>query len=75
MDKPVLQKAIPLLKERVKLIGILMDGDSKAIVEDIDKQRVHFLSRGESFGAALLKDIRKDKVIFEYDNKLIEMTF
>ncbi len=68
-----LRKALPALQKRIKLLGILMDGDSKAIVEDIKEQKVHFLSKGERVGAVLLEDIQKDKAIFLYNNERIEM--
>lgn len=69
----ILQKALPVLQKRIRLIGILLDGNSKAIVEDLNKKQVHFLSKGESIGAVSLKDIRRDKVIFKYNNELIEI--
>jgi hypothetical protein len=72
-DPKVLQKALPALHQRIKLIGILMDADSKAIVEDLKENQTHFLSKGESLGGVYLEDIREDKVIFKYDNERVEM--
>ncbi|MBN1869063.1 MAG: hypothetical protein JW847_00585 [Candidatus Omnitrophica bacterium] len=68
-----IQKTMPTLYQRIKLIGILLDGDSKAVVEDIKENQIHFLSKGESFESALLKDIKEDKVIFIYNGERIEM--
>jgi len=72
-DPRVLQKALPALHKRIRLIGILMDSDSKAIVEDLKEKQTHFLSKGESIGAVILEDIQEDKVIFQYHNERIEM--
>ena len=63
----------PDLGSKIRLIGILMDKDPKAIVEDLQDQQTHFLSRGEAIGTILLEDIQADKVIFVYDNQRIEM--
>jgi len=71
---PVSLGARPVLQKRIKLIGILLDGDSKAIVEDVQEKQVHFLSMGESVGTVLLEDIRRDKVIFVYNNERVEMS-
>jgi len=73
-DSRILQKALPALHKRIKLIGILMDSDSKAIVEDLKEKQTHFLSKGESLGSAVLEDIQEDKVLFKYANEIIEMT-
>ena len=69
-----IEKALPALHKRIKLIGILVDGDSKAIVEDLKEKQTHFLSQGESIGTAFLEDIREDKVIFMYNDERVEMT-
>jgi len=73
-DTRILQKALPALHKRIKLIGILIDSDSKAIVEDLKEKQTQFLSKGESLGSAVLEDIREDKVLFKYANEIIEMT-
>ena len=72
-DRKALEKALPALHKRVKLIGILLDQDSKAIVLDLKENQTHFLSKGESIGMAFLEDIQEDKVIFMYNNQRVEM--
>lgn len=73
-DTKALEKALPALHQRIKVIGILLDKDSKAIVEDLNDQQTHFLSKGESIGTARLEDIKEDKVIFMYNNERVEMS-
>ena len=48
-DTTALEKAIPALHKRIKLIGILLDEDSKAIVEDLKEKQTHFLSSTRLF--------------------------
>lgn len=69
-----MEKALPALHTRIKLIGILMDKNSTAIVEDLKERQTHFLSKGERIGEVQLEDIQEDKVIFLYDNERVEMT-
>jgi len=73
-EDKVMEKALPALHQRIKLIGILLDQDSKAIVEDLKEKQIHFLSAGEKIGTALLENIQEDKVIFQYNNQRVEMT-
>lgn len=67
------RKTLPVLHERIRLIGILLDGDSKAVVEDLQDRQTRILSMGESIGAAFLKDIHEDRVIFVYNDEQVEM--
>jgi len=73
VDTAVLEKALPALHKRIKLIGILVDEDSKAIVEDLQEKQTHFLSQGDSVGQIFIEDIQEDKVIFNDDGKKVEM--
>jgi len=73
-ENKMLPVAIPALEKKIKLIGILVDKDSKAIVEDLQEQQTHFLSRGDAIGSVLLEEVREDKVIFMYHNKRFEMS-
>ncbi len=61
------------LSQQIKVIGILLDNDPKAIVEDITGQQTLFMSKGEHIGNAVLEDIQEDKVIFMYNNKKVEL--
>ena len=72
-ESMALSKTHPALHERIKIVGILIDGDSKAIVEDLKEKQVHFLSKGERVGPIVLEDIQENKVTFSYDNKRVEM--
>lgn len=47
-----------------KIVGIVIDHDPRLIVEDTKKKSTLFLSRGESLGQAVLKDIKQGRAIF-----------
>ena len=73
-EKTMLPAVIPALENKIKLIGILVDKDSKAIVEDLQDNQTHFLSRGDTVCSVLLEEIRDDRVIFRYNNERFEMS-
>lgn len=72
-DSKTLKRPLPSLHKRIRLLGILYDKDSRAIIEDLKERQVHFLSEGESLASALLEDIKEDKVVFLYNNERVEM--
>ena len=61
------------LFQSLKVIGIFLDQDPKAVVENLKNQQVYFLSPGEDLEGAKVKEIREDKVIFIYNNTIVEM--
>ena len=61
------------LSKSIKIIGIVIDQDSKAIVEDVKTGKTVFMSEGESIGSAVIDKIQDDKVIFNYNNKEVEL--
>ncbi len=65
--------ALPQLCQLIKVAGIMLDHDSKAIVEDAKTKEIYFLSEGEDILGAIVKQIREDKVVFMYNGEIIEM--
>ena len=61
------------LGRQIKLVGIVLDKDPKAIIEDLKGNQTLFLSPGGSINNAVLKEIRGDKVIFLYNNQEVEL--
>lgn len=77
-EKPV--KEIPAssasaaeLAKQLKLVGILLDKDPKAIVEDLGTQQTFFVSPGEEIGNAVVGEIRQDKVILFFGQEKVEL--
>lgn len=77
-EKPV--QAVPAsgvsaaeLSKQLKLVGILMDKDPKAIVEDLGTQQTFFVSPGERIGNAVVEEIREDKVILIFGQEKVEL--
>lgn len=62
------------LSKRIKIVGIVIDQDSKVIIEDIKTGKTFFMSEGESVGSAVIEKIQDDKVIFKYNNKEVELS-
>lgn len=61
------------LSKQLKLVGILMDKDPKAIVEDLGTQQTFFVSPGERIGNAIVEEIREDKVILIFGQEKVEL--
>lgn len=61
------------LAKQLKLVGILLDKDPKAIVEDLGTQQTFFVSPGERIGNAVVGEIRQDKVILIFGQEKVEL--
>ena len=59
----------------LKLVGILLDGEPKAVIEDLKKNETLFLSPGQSLGNAVLQEIQEGKVVFVYQGQRVELAF
>jgi hypothetical protein len=61
------------LAKQLKLVGILLDKDPKAIVEDLGTHQTFFVSPGEQIGNAVVGEIRPDKVILIFGQEKVEL--
>ena len=61
------------LAKQLKLVGILLDKDPKAIVEDLGTHQTFFVSPGERIGNAVVGEIRQDKVILIFGQEKVEL--
>ena len=68
-----LNTSLAPLSEEIRVTGIILDSDPKAIIEDIKTEQTSFLSRGDSIKNAKIIDIKEDRVIFEYNNSQVEL--
>ncbi len=57
----------------LKLVGILLDSDPKAIIEEAATQQTFFVSVGERIGEALVEEIREDRVILIFHEEKVEL--
>jgi Tfp pilus assembly protein PilO len=73
MARSAVSRSLPALRQRIRLIGISLDADSRVIVEDLKDRTTHVLSMGESVGAISVEEISRDKAVFLYNNERIEM--
>lgn len=61
-------------KQNFKLVGIVLDQDPKAVIEDLKNQQTLFLSRGEKIGEGELTDIQAGKIVLQIRGQTIELT-
>lgn len=68
-------KEVPLeISQKLKLVGIVLDRDPQAIMEDLGTNQTVFLSKGQTIYNATLTEIKEDKVIFLYNDEKIVFT-
>jgi type II secretory pathway component PulC len=58
----------------LKVVGIILDQDPKAIVENTQTSETLFLSAGEEVGGAKVESIFSDKVVFQYQGRQFELS-
>ncbi len=61
------------ISKQLKLVGILLDDDPKAIIEDAATKQTFFISPGERIGEALVEEIRGDRVILVFHEERVEL--
>ena len=62
------------LNKQLKLIGVLLDKDSRAIVENVQTKETVFLSIGQDIEGATLEEIKEGKAIFRINDQRVELT-
>ena len=70
---PVSGASAAELTKQLKLVGILLDKDPKAVVEDLGTHQTFFVSPGERIGNAVVQEIRQDKVILIFGQEKVEL--
>jgi len=63
----------PDFTNRLKLVGIMLDKDPKAIIEDKKINQTLFLSVGDKINGAAVLEIQENKVILDFDGQKIEL--
>lgn len=62
------------LSKQLKLIGVLLDKDSRAIIENVQTKETVFLSIGQDIEGATLEEIKEGKAIFRINDQRVELT-
>jgi len=70
ISSPVVSSSI---NNELKLMGIILDDDPKAIVKDLRSKQTLFLSEGEEVNGAFVEKISEGKVLFLQNGKHIEL--
>lgn len=76
-EKPKVQNAfisstLSELKKKIKLVGIVVDEESIAIIEDVKSRETSFLTVGESISGAQIEEITEEKVVFILNDERVE---
>ena len=61
------------LNKRWAIVGIVLDQDSKAIIEDKKTKQTFFASEGGKVGNAIIRTIQENKVFLEYNGRRVEL--
>ncbi|MCA9401629.1 MAG: hypothetical protein KC713_08375, partial [Candidatus Omnitrophica bacterium] len=67
------QEAVSPLSVRLKLVGIVMDENPQAIIEDNQAQQTYFVSVGETIAGAVVELITPDKVKLNEGQNILEL--
>ena len=59
--------------QTLKLVGIILDKDPQAIIEDRQTQNTFFLHSGEDIKGAKIEAIHKGKVSLNYGGQIVEL--
>ncbi len=57
----------------LKLVGIILDEEKEAVIEDLQDRQTYFLKTGDEIHSAVVQDIREGKVTLQYDEEIIEL--
>ena len=75
MNVPVVNAPNPMdLIKNLTLVGILLDQNSTAIIEDQQSKETLFLQVGSQVNEAVVEQIQKSKVIFNFHGQRVELT-
>ena len=55
------------------LVGISLDGEAMAMIENTKENKTYFLKKGDKIGNFKIEDIQENKVILNFEGKKIEL--
>ena len=62
------------LSKQLRVVGIVLDDNPKAIIEDQATKQTLFISKGEKINDAVLEEVKEGQVIFNYNGEKIILT-
>lgn len=63
------------LKSKYRVVGIILDQNPVAVIEDVKNRKTLFLSREDSLEGLVVGDITHGRVLFVGENEELELTF
>jgi hypothetical protein len=74
VEKPeVKKKQLQEMASDLGLVGISLDEEPMAMIEDKKKEKTFFLKKGDKIGVFEIEDILENKVILSFEGKKIEL--
>lgn len=73
-EEPNPAPSIPELTKNLRLVGIVLDREGEAIIEDLEVKQVFFLRKGDRIRDATIDEIKESKVILTYHDQRVELT-
>lgn len=58
-----------------RLLGVFVDNDPRAVIQSLNPPGVHTLAVGQNLGGATLLEVHKNKALFDYQKRTIELGF
>ncbi len=72
-EREDLREAAKKLAAKLKLVGILLSPQPRAMVEDLETNETFFLKEGDIVNQLKIKEILSDRIILDYQGETIEM--
>lgn len=61
------------ITQKLRVVGIILDSNPEAILEDLEKKESLFLHKGDRIRDAVIEDIQEGKIILKYEDQTIEL--
>ncbi len=74
VEKPeVKKKQLQEMAGNLSLVGISLDEEPMAMIEDTKEEKTFFLKKGDKIGVFKIEDVQENKVILSFEGKKIEL--
>lgn len=73
IEEVKLTSSIPELTKNLRLVGIVLDSNSEAVIEDLESKQTFFLHQGDGIRGSIIDEIQESKVILRYQDQRVEL--
>ena len=72
-ENPVPQTTVSDITRSLRLVGIVLDKNDEAIIEDLESRQTFFVHKGDHIKDAVVEEIQESKIILLYNNQRVEL--